>query len=101
MRPNVKRALFIAWRILLLPVALLEYFATLWFWWGDGRFTLLAMPIFAAFFLAVQWLLYRKYRNNHLIRNVLVYSMIFITPLLAVGSTELLAALCGISITIA
>lgn len=96
----MKQKLHIILSILFAPLALIEYFVLLWFWAGDGAFMLVSVPVFFLLFLFGQLYFYKRCKEKRFIQKLLVYSMVFITPILAVFGSYAFAWLCGVEIVI-
>ena len=86
--------------VILAPIALLEYFTLFWFWCGDGAYMMIAVPAFFIACLLPQLFLFARNKESQILRTVLIYTMIFLAPVLAVCGSYLLAWICGIQITI-
>ena len=86
--------------VLKAPFIFLEYFVLFWFWSGDGVFTLIVIPSCLIVFCSTQLWLLRKYGQNIKVKKVIVNSIIFITPVVCIAITYLMAKLAGIDIQI-
>ena len=87
--------------ILLLPVAIYEYFVFLWYWGGDGLFTLIAVPILYSLFMFIQSRIFKRYKENVLISTIGYFTKVLITPVLTVATLYLIAWIFKIDIIIA
>ena len=85
---------------LLLPVAVLEYFILLWFWGGDGLFTLISAPILYSLFMIIQFKIFKRYKENALINVIGYFSKVLITPVLTVATLYLIAWIFKIHIEV-
>lgn len=97
---TTKLVFLIVLSILLAPIALLEYFSLFWFWCGDGVYMIIAVPVYFIAFFLPQLFLFARNKENQILRTVLIYTMIFLTPVLAVCGAYLMAWICGIRINI-
>lgn len=100
MNPTIKRLLIILVHILLFPVVFIEYFGLLWFWLGDGTYMFFAVPIFFTVFVILQLYLRRRFQDKPLLYTTLKYSILLLTPILAMFSSYHLANILGIQIEI-
>lgn len=67
--------------LLLLPVVLLEYFAAVWIWAGDGTFNLWVYPLLLLLGYGFHHFYIRKTQGR--IKNWLIASSVFLTPIVA------------------
>ena len=96
---NFKVLLIIA-IIVSIPIALFEYLVLFWFWGGDGSFTFFVTPIALAIAIIVQVLLIKKFYKKSLLCTFLKFSVVLLSPFLAMLSVWLIGKIFGINITI-
>lgn len=96
-----KRILLISSIILLIPVLLYEYFVLIWFWGGDGIFTLFAIPIIFIILLSIQIYLKKRHTLTKMQNIAINLFIAFLTPLLSMLIVWLIALFLGINIVIA
>ncbi len=87
--------------IVAIPVVALEYFTLLWFWGGDGLFTLVTIPVCFLIYLATFLLLNRKYRQKKPKNVWIILAGILLLPIVTVATVWGLAGILGVSIAIA
>ena len=90
---------YIFW-ILKIPIILFEYFILIWFWGGDGLFTLISVPFIFGIFGIMYMIGIKKNKENKRIAKVLTNSFVFFTPILSAAITYLIALLFGVEIEI-
>lgn len=100
MNTILKRILLIVCHIILAPVVLLEYLILFWFWFGDGLYMLVAVPVLFVVFVLVQEYFRSKFRENRIVDIALRYGMGLASPVFAVCFAYLLAWICGIQISV-
>ena len=100
MKQSTKNIVLIILSVILFPIALFEYFLLFWYWAGDGIFMLISVPVFFGAFLLPQLLFCIKAKEKKILRIFLIYSMVLLTPVLAVCASYLLAWLCGVTVVV-
>ena len=86
--------------VLKAPSILFEYFALFWFWGGDGVFTFISIPVNYIVYCILQIFILKKYKENIRVKKVLINSIVFITPVLSVATSYLIAKIFNIEIQI-
>ncbi len=99
-KEKLLKALKIILHILLIPIVVVEYFVTYWFWGGDGMFMLISMPVFFVIFLIAQQLIRKRLREKRWVQQIMPYSMVLLTPVLATLACHIAAWICRYEIVI-
>ncbi len=80
--------------------SLFAHFVLLWFWGGDGLFTLLTTPVCYASYLLAAIFLMRKYKQKRGLLTALKCLIFVLLPLLTMLTVYLLAVAFGITVHI-
>lgn len=99
-KEKLMKALKIMLHILLIPIAMVEYFCAFWLWAGDGTFTTIAVPVFCAVFLIAQWFICKRFKEKRWVQQIMPYSMVLLTPVLAMLACHIAAWICRYEIVI-
>ena len=94
------KALKIILAIIAIPVVLFEYFVFLWYWSGDGMFTLISVPIVFATIVALHVLFIKLVQKAYL-KHILTISSVFLSPVFTMLIVFFIAYIFGINIEIA
>jgi hypothetical protein len=95
-----EKFLFIIGIILLVPIVGFEYFGFLWFWFGDGEFNRITVPLTFIVILILHIVLINKYKEKKLVSRILKFSTFAVNPLLTMVLVEIIAKIIGVDITI-
>lgn len=94
------KALKIILTIIAIPVIMFEYLVFLWYWSGDGTFTLISVPIVFAIIIALHAMFIKLVQKAYL-KLMLTLSSIFLSPVFTVFIVFFIADIFGIVIEIA
>lgn len=100
MKQSAKSIILVILSVALCPIALFEYFVLFWYWAGAGIFMLISVPVLFSVFLLPQLFFCIKCKEKKMLRVFLIYSMVLLTPVLAVSASYLLAWLCGVQVVV-